>query len=138
MERNNIAIMIKIASIMFEKIANPALAEYDLTFSQFKILKYLMVYKPDEPTRQIDLEEFFLMSNPTVTGILNNLEKKGLIERRPNPEDKRSKLIVPTEKALGFTREFYDLSDKFDKELIAKLTDEEREEMRRLLVKIIY
>ncbi len=138
MERKNIAVMIKIASIMFEKIANPVLAEYDLTFSQFKILKYLIALKPDKPIRQKDLEDFFLMSNATVTGILNNLEKKGLIERRLNPEDKRSKLIVPTEKALGFTREFYDLNNKFNEELVAKLTNEEREEMCRLLAKIIY
>jgi DNA-binding MarR family transcriptional regulator len=32
----------------------------------------------------------------TLTGILDRLERRGLVERRPNPSDRRSLLIEPT------------------------------------------
>jgi DNA-binding MarR family transcriptional regulator len=32
----------------------------------------------------------------TLTGILDRLERRGLVERRPNPADRRSTLIAPT------------------------------------------
>ena len=136
MEQNNIAIMIKIAAVQFEKSANPAMAEYGITFSQFKILKYLMI-NSWKPARQIDIENFFIMTNPTVTGLLNNLEKKGMIERRPNPDDGRSKLIFPTEKTLAMEEDLRRLSREIDERFTAVLSDDEKEQMRVLLGKII-
>jgi DNA-binding MarR family transcriptional regulator len=32
----------------------------------------------------------------TLTGLLDRLERRGLVERRPNPRDRRSTLVVPT------------------------------------------
>lgn len=136
MEQNNIAIMIKIASIAFERDAQQVLADYGLTFSQFKIL-ILLLYVHQGSARQIDIESTFAMTNPTVTGILNNLEKNGMIQRLQNPDDKRSKLIVPTEKARGIAPELWNIRQKLDDDFTRMLTDEEKEQMRKLLRKII-
>jgi DNA-binding MarR family transcriptional regulator len=32
----------------------------------------------------------------TLTGVLDRLERRGLVERRPNPADRRSTLVAPT------------------------------------------
>lgn len=136
MEQNNIAIMIKIASVALEKDAYQMLAEYDLTFSQFKIMIMLLFFGQD-PVRQIDIEDMFAMTNPTVTGVLNNLEKKGMVQRLQNPEDKRSKIIVPTEKARAIAPELWNIREKMDVDLTRMLTDEEKEQLRKLLRKII-
>jgi DNA-binding MarR family transcriptional regulator len=136
MEQHNIAVMIRIASIHFERYGQKYLAEYGLSFSQFAILKYLML-REGTPIRQVDIEKFFLLSNPTVTGILNNLEKKDLIERRPNPDDGRSKLIVLTEKARAFDPQLDAIREKLDENFTHMLTEEEKEQMRILLRKII-
>lgn len=137
MERNNIAVMIKIAGIAFEKNAQKVLADYGLTFSQFKIL-ILLLYICEGPVRQVDIENRFALSNPTVTGILQNMEKMGMVQRLQNPEDKRSKLIVPTEKARGMASELWEIRERLDNELTSMLTAEEKEQMRNLLWKIIY
>lgn len=137
MERNNIAVMIKIAGIAFEKNAQKVLADYGLTFSQFKIL-ILLLYMCEGPVRQVDIENQFALSNPTVTGILQNMEKMGMVQRLQNPEDKRSKIIVPTEKARGMAPELWEIRERLDNELTSMLTAEEKEQMRNLLRKIIY
>ena len=92
------SIAVRLLSIQNDKIANSMLEEYGMTNGQFKVLN-LLYARPAFSLRQVDIEEFFQISNPTVTVILNSLEKKGLVERRINPSDSRSKLIGVTEKA---------------------------------------
>jgi DNA-binding MarR family transcriptional regulator len=44
-----------------------------------------------------DLATASLTSRPTITGIVDTLEKKGLVTREPNPDDRRSLLVSLTE-----------------------------------------
>ncbi|EHJ56959.1 hypothetical protein HMPREF9318_01366 [Streptococcus urinalis FB127-CNA-2] len=120
METHKIGILIKMASVEFEKDAATILKHYDLTPSQFKILRYVNHFK-EKKIRQIDIEHTFNMSNPTVTGILQNLEKKEYIKRLPNPEDKRSKVIILSQKLkdqkLNFERISQEINNTFTKNL---------------------
>lgn len=38
------------------------------------------------------------VSSVNLTGIIDKLERKGLVERQPNPEDRRTRLIKLTDK----------------------------------------
>lgn len=49
-----------------------------------------------EACKAIDLDRFHDMSHQTTIGILKNLKKKGLISYLDNPNDARSRFIVPT------------------------------------------
>lgn len=136
MANEKIAILIKRAALVVEKISNNILAPYDLTNAQFKIL--MMLYKsPDRTVRQADIENKFSMTNPTVTGIIQNLEKKNLVQREENPDDKRSKLLVLTPKARKMESTMYELSERRDREVSNLLTDEECEQLKLLLKKIV-
>lgn len=84
-----------------EKTMNEALRKYDLTKSQQDVLGFLH-HTNKEFVIQKDIEEHFHISNPTVTGLLNRLEQKGFIERIKDPRDKRSRIIVLTEKEDEF------------------------------------
>ena len=97
---DKIAILIKRLSLEIDKLSNPILEPYDLTNSQFKILKYLLM-SPPESVKQVDIEHYFSMTNPTVTGLVQKLEKKGMIERKINPQDSRSKILCPTQRVLA-------------------------------------
>ena len=55
----------------------------------------------EEPVFQRDVEEEFQIRKPTATGILQQLEKKGLILRESVETDARLKRILPTEQAVG-------------------------------------
>lgn len=136
MNHDNIAILVKIASLEFDKLSNQILAEYDLTSSQFKVMKYLLKEK-ERPVRQIDIERFFCMKNPSVTGLLHNLEKKQWIERVPNPKDHRSKVIKLTQKAYKAEGELTQLGKRLEEEFTQRLDEKEREQLKDSLKKLL-
>ena len=68
-----------------------ALAKMDLTAAQGQIMGFLT--HQDRPCCHRDIEAVFHLSHPTVSGLLARLERKGFIALRPDPEDRRRKLI---------------------------------------------
>lgn len=136
MKYDSIAIMIKLASTDFDKQSNQALAAYELTNSQYKVLKYILS-RPELSVRQIDIETYFSMTNPTVTGLLQNMEKHGLIERVTNPDDKRSKVILVTNKVHEMGPELIELGAEMEAVFTKNLSEEEKREMKRLLRKLL-
>lgn len=133
---DKIAILIKRLSLEIDKLSNPILDPYDLTNSQYKILKYLLMSPPDS-VKQVDIEHYFSMTNPTVTGLVQKLEKKGMIERKVNPQDSRSKILRPTQKTLEMKELLVNLGEKLEGELTDVLTDREKQELLRLLKKLL-
>ena len=73
----NIIREFKKVQILFEKNLNKILEQYDLTTAQSSIIAYLFESeKQNKEVQQKDLEEYFYLKNPTVTGILDRLEEK--------------------------------------------------------------
>ena len=133
---DKIAIFIKRLSLEIDKLSNPILEPYDLTHSQYKILKYLLM-SPPETVKQVDIEHFFSMTNPTVTGLVQKLERKGMIERKVNPQDSRSKILCPTQKTIEMKDLLVSLGDKLEGTLTEVLTGKEKQELLRLLKKLL-
>ena len=77
------------------------------------------------------------MTNPTVTGLVKTLEKKGLIERKANPSDSRSKILCPTQKTLEMKDLLYSLGEQLEETLTGVLTSEEKQELLTLLNKLL-
>ena len=136
MGTTKIPILIKKASLVFDKISNQLLTPYDLTNSQFKILMVLM-HAPEGSVRQIDIENKFAMTNPTVTGLVQKLEAKDLVKRMPHPEDKRSKVLVLTERAMEMKEELLALADDLERQMTQNLNHDECEQLAALLLKIL-
>ena len=76
-----------------------ALAQMELTAAQGHIMGFLA--HREQPPCSRDIEEAFELSHPTVSGLLSRLEKKGFIEFRADPEDRRCKRIYMLEKGIG-------------------------------------
>lgn len=136
MGNERVSMLIKKTSLIVEKKTNAVLAPYELTNAQFRILM-LLYHKREKSIRQIDIENAFAMTNPTVTGVLNNLEKKGLVQRLDHPDDKRSKLILLTDAALEMIPELDSLGEIIEAQVTSVLSDEERAALATLLNKIM-
>lgn len=136
MNSDKIAIWLKFVNLECDKLSVEILEPHDLTLTQYKVLKFLLV-NPQGTIRQVDIEEHFYIRNPTVTRILQSLEKKELIERQVNPQDSRSKIICLTEKAKSMENLLYQLGNKLEKKLTSNLTDEDKKELLRLLKKLL-
>lgn len=133
---DSIGVLLKKAMLEYDKQANHILAPYDLTHTQHRILIHLYSVPPVS-VRQADIERYFSMTNPTVNGVLRNMEKKELIKRVPNPVDKRSKVIALTPKAMKMRDELYEWSERFDEEISSNLTEDDLAHLLALLKKMI-
>ena len=110
----------------------------DLTGPQMDVLFYLINSQDRESeVTAKELEQMFRVSNPTMSGILKRLEKKGFIERTPGKLDKRNKQI----RVKGDIQKFYNIIEKeinVEKSNIFNgFTQEELEVMLKLLMKLL-
>ena len=96
-------LLFKQISVSFEIAMQREAARYDLTPAQASILMYLE--KADHPVNQRELENYFRLSNPTVTGLMKRMEAKGFIRREISQADARSKYILLTPKAQSISKE---------------------------------
>jgi MarR family transcriptional regulator, organic hydroperoxide resistance regulator len=72
----------------------PALAELDLTMVQGHALRLL---DPDRPIAMSALADALYCHASNVTGIVDRLEARGLVERQTGREDRRVKTLALTE-----------------------------------------
>ena len=137
--RRHIGFLLKQANLLHQMQLNQIFKEFDLTASQTFSLIYLFEAKrAQKEVTQKDIEREMDVSNPTVTGILNRLEHKGLIERVECPSDARVRNIVVTEKALEIDKQLQIKFREAEEELIASLSEKEADELQRLLKKILH
>jgi MarR family transcriptional regulator, organic hydroperoxide resistance regulator len=98
------------AAALRTRLESGALAAEGLTWSSFTMLFCLWVWGPGE-TR--DLAERMGVSRPTVSGITDTLERRGLVERRAHAGDARLRTVALT--AAG-ERTFEELFPRFNAE----------------------
>ncbi|MGX7112830.1 MarR family winged helix-turn-helix transcriptional regulator [Gemella cuniculi] len=136
MNINSIAVLVKIASLEFDKVSNPVLLEYDLTPSQYRVLKFLYSQQP-KLSRVVDIEKKCAITHPTALGLLDNLEKKGFVFKVSNPKDARSKVISLTEKAKDMKLELVGVGDRIENMLTENLSSRERKLLLKYLQKLL-
>lgn len=117
---------------------NQMMAKFDLTASQTFTMIFLFKSNDKKiPVKQKDIERDMDISNPTVTGILNRLESKGLIERVECKDDARAKNICVTKKALELDIVLREMFSENEKQLVSSLNDDEKKQLNYLLEKIL-
>lgn len=127
--------LIKRISDSITRISNNELRENDLTLTQIRYLEYLYLHAC-APTPFKELEAFFQVSQPTVTGIMRRLESKGLILTQPVAYGGKAKAAVLTRD--GARR--YEIADarrsEMETRLLAPLNDAEKARFCTLLQKV--
>ncbi|MGC5342652.1 MarR family winged helix-turn-helix transcriptional regulator [Streptomyces sp. DT24] len=109
-----------------------AAAAHSLTASQAQVLRLLSA----EPMPMRRIAQKLKCEPSNVTGIVDRLEARGLVERRPDPDDRRVKLAAPTDEGAATALRLRDSLD-FAREPLAGLSAEERETLRDLLRRMV-
>jgi DNA-binding MarR family transcriptional regulator len=78
-----------------------AVAQLDLTPVQAIVLRKL---DPDRPTPMYEIADMLQCDASNVTGIVDRLEARGAVERRPDPSDRRVKALVLTRSGRALRR----------------------------------
>ena len=81
-------------------------------------------------------EKDFGVSQPTMVGILNRLVQKDLVEVLTDSEDKRIRKAHLTQKGADKCKEGYKHMNSAEEQLLKSLTNNEKKEFNRLLLKV--
>ena len=106
-----------------------------LTSSQGMFLHFLCKHRAqnEQDVYAKDLEEFFDIKHPTVSGILQRMEAAGFVTLRASSADRRCKAIDLTQKALDAHAQIEQYLQCSEEQLMDGMTEEDRASFRRLL-----
>jgi DNA-binding MarR family transcriptional regulator len=92
------------------------------TFPQLSVISILA---KNGKQKVSDISEKMGLSDSTVSGILDRLEQKGIIERRRNKEDRRVVKIYLSKGSQKICQEFHRKRDEYFAHLLKELTEQE-------------
>ncbi|MBQ8458490.1 MarR family transcriptional regulator [bacterium] len=96
----------------------------------------ICLYQNDKMTMK-DIAEKIHRTKPTVTVLINKLEKLGYLKREASEKDNRSTLLVLTQKGKNFKPIFEKISNDLNNELYKNLSQEEANILEQILQKVI-
>jgi DNA-binding MarR family transcriptional regulator len=100
--------------------------------ARFRFLRNLW-FAPRHRLLPCDLAEALAVTTPTVTAMVDGLEKDGLVTRLPNERDRRSNIITLTEKGEEACALMMPRSAGIAVQACAGFTEEEKKTLAALL-----
>jgi DNA-binding MarR family transcriptional regulator len=82
------------------------------------------------------LSQYTAIDASSMVAVLDELEAKGLAERRAHPGDRRARSIFLTPTATETLERLRKRADSLQRELLAALEQDEREQLHELLLKL--
>jgi len=80
------------------------------------------------------ISQGLMLENPTVTGLIDRLEKLGYVKRSDHPEDRRVYLVHITEKGKRVANQALPIVKKLNEEIRKGYSKEEIENFKKVLI----
>ena len=109
------------------------LEPYDVTPVQYGVLYYLWetdIHTPREIADRLQLE------NSTISGVLERMEKKNLIERQVSKKDRRYIEVVLTDKGASLKDAVLRTVEQFNDDVMTAFSPEEQDILKKSLEKL--
>lgn len=106
---------------------------YDLTPQQFGLLGFLW---QEDGLSQAELSTRSQIDRTTMGGLIDRLEKEGLVKRLADPDDRRAYRICLTGKGKSLEDELCAIAVRSQSRFTAALTEDELETLKMLLQKL--
>ena len=116
---------------------NPLLSEVGLSVGEFDVLTPLRRSGEPYMLSPTQLYESAMISSAGMTNRLDRLERAGLVERRPDPNDRRGKKIALTTDGKRAIDDLIGPMVALEEQLISVLTPAEQETLNALLKKLL-
>jgi DNA-binding MarR family transcriptional regulator len=114
-------------------IFNQEMADAELTSVQFLALVAIDDIPGLDATR---LAERIVTDKATIGGVIERLTRKGLIERRPSPNDKRAKILATTPAGRAMITVCFDRVGEVQRQFLAPLDEREQALFLSLLQRV--
>lgn len=120
-------------SRLLQKLNDERMKPFGVTSAQLPVLVAL---KNGERRTQKELAGIAGVEQPSMAQLLARMERDDLIRREPSPSDKRSSLIMLTQRALDTLEPGRDVLRSVDADACAGFSDEERKLFLGLLARV--
>ena len=114
---------------------NAALAEFGLKERSYSVLA--LACGNLGPTQR-ELAEFLSLDPSQIVALIDELEQRGLVERKPGPSDRRQKLVTATKTGRTLHAAAQKAAQAAEAQQLAMLTGEEVASLRSILRKAVW
>lgn len=128
----NVRLMCQIGNALV-KYRNKKAAVFNLTSVQMDVVVFLLKNRERDEINQLDVQKYLMLSHPAVTGIIQRLEEKGFLKRKPSTRDARYNCLQLTQKALELEDVLAENAVEAEKIIMKNMTSSQQEEFYRLL-----
>ena len=112
-----------------------ALKEFDITAAQFSVI--IQIYSSDHPITAAEIAQKLGSDRPTISGVINRLEKKGIVLKIDNPEDKRSSYLEIYKESNKLVEKIKAISDELTINIFSIYSKEETKQFTEMIFKLI-
>ncbi|AKA70564.1 MarR family winged helix-turn-helix transcriptional regulator [Clostridium scatologenes] len=127
--------LIRSIAIKMKLSSDEKVKKLGLNSGQGRMIGYIYEHQ-DNGIIQKDLARAFQRTEASITSMLQGLEKKGYIERRIPKENERLKYIYVLPKGAELIEDFNKSVVEEEENIIASLTEQEKETLLALLLKV--
>ena len=103
---------------------NNELEQYDITEAQMDVLMYLIQHRDQKVTQKV-LTEAFNIKHSTMSGIMQRMQEKGFIEIYVDEENRRSKIVNLTDKAINLKSKLDEHRCETERVLLHSFSDDD-------------
>lgn len=126
---DEMAIMVRYSRIFAER----KMKKYNLGFPEQMVLMHLVRYGQSNQEMIVKQQ---MIDKGTIAKTVNKLVEKGLVSKSQNPENKRENMLVMTVSGEKMIQSMHDVLFEWNEKLYEGITEEERELLKRLHVKM--
>jgi DNA-binding MarR family transcriptional regulator len=120
-----------------QKSLNETAAEFGLTISDWDMLSALRRQGPPYRLSPTELAKELMLSSGAMTNRLDRLEDAGLVQRRPDPDDRRAVRVELTEKGRDMWGEAVGVQAAKEQMFAGELTAADKEQLNSLLRRML-
>jgi DNA-binding MarR family transcriptional regulator len=106
----------------------------DVTSVQFASMQAIELHGEME---QSQIAQSIHYDKATIGGVIDRLEKRGWVERKSNPKDRRAKLVTLTKEGRKALEEITPVVKALQDQVVANLSDDERALFIKLAQKVV-
>ena len=128
--QNSVGYWLMTAWRVYQRRLQEEIAPHGITFRQCQVLGNLSM---DGPLPQNELAERMQIEPPTLVGILDRMERDGWIRRDGCPQDRRKKLVHPTEAAEPVWAKIAECGRRVRAQVTEGMTTEQVSQLQDLL-----
>jgi DNA-binding MarR family transcriptional regulator len=132
--RRRLGYLLKHANLRLSELTGPALEPYGIDGREFAVLAVLGT---PEPLSQQEAAQRLGIDRTTMVAMVDALERKKLVGRRPHPDDRRKNMVEPTERGRDTLEGAARAVDAAEEAFLAALPGDDARLLRDLLDRLV-